>query len=48
MRDEEGSPDVATVWVLALLVEHLAVVLVVVEINGAVKGQQNHLRDLVM
>lgn len=46
MGDEECAPDVASVGVLALLVEHLLVVLVVVEVDGSVESQQNHLRDL--
>lgn len=44
--DEERSPDIASIRVLALLVENLLVVLVVVEIHGSVESQDDHLRDL--
>lgn len=46
MGDEERSPDIASIRVLALLVENLLVVLVVVEIHGSVESQDDHLRDL--
>lgn len=46
VRDEEGSFDVAPVGVLVLLVEDLFVVFVVVEIDGAVEGEENHLGSL--
>lgn len=36
--DEERSPDIASIRVLALLVENLLVVLVVVEIHGSVES----------
>jgi len=41
--DEEGSPDGAAVGVLAALAEDLLVVLDVVDVDGAVEGEQDHL-----
>lgn len=43
VSDEERSFDIATVWILSLAVEHLFVVLVVVQIHCTVERQQNYL-----
>lgn len=47
MRNVECALDVAAVRILALAVEHLAIVFVVVQINGTVERQQNDLRNLL-
>lgn len=46
VRNVECALDVAAVWILALAVEHFAIVFVVVQIDGTVESQQNDLRDL--
>ena len=47
MRDVESSLDVATVWILPLLVEDLGVEVNVVVVDGVVEGDGDHLRNSV-
>lgn len=48
MCNVESALDVAVVRVLAFAVEHLAVMLVVVEVDGSVECHQDDLRRLRM
>lgn len=43
MCDEERSLDVTTIRILSLSIEHFFVMLVVVQIHGTVKCEQNYL-----
>ena len=47
MGDVEGSLDVATVWILSLLVEDLGVEVNVVVVDGVVEGDGDHLRNSI-
>lgn len=48
VRYEESPFDIAAVRVLPLLVEHFFVMLIVVMIDSAVEGEEDHLRGLQM
>lgn len=46
MADEEGAPDGTSVGVCVTSAQDSHVVIVIVVIDGTVKRQQNHLRNL--
>ena len=46
MTDKEGASDWATIRVCVATTQHSQVMIIVVMIDGTVKRQQNHLRNL--
>lgn len=45
--NKESAFNVASIWVLSLFVEHLHVMIEVIQIDGTVEGKHDDLGDLV-
>lgn len=46
VRYEESTLDAATVWILAITIEDIFIQIDVVNVDGSVEGQCDHLRYL--